>query len=48
MGLELLSAYGLTADDVSRLVENSSESRMKTNPIILTQEEKEQLVLARL
>ncbi len=48
MGLQLLSAYGVTADDVTRLVENISASSMKTNPILLTQEEKEQLVLSRL
>jgi len=44
MALEPLSAYGVTEDDVSRLVANISPSSMQTNPIILTQEEKEQLV----
>jgi len=48
MCLEPLSAYGITTDDVSRLVNNISESSMRTNPIILTQSEKEQLVLTRL
>ncbi len=44
MQLEPLSAYGVTENDVLRLVENISPSSMQTNPIILTQEEKEQLV----
>jgi len=44
MALEPLSAYGVTEGDVSRLVANISPSSMQTNPIILTQEEKEQLV----
>ncbi len=48
MALEPLSAYGVTEADVSRLVANISPGSMKTNPIILTQIEKEQLVRARL
>ena len=44
MALEPLSAYGVSEEDVSRLVANISPSSMQTNPIILTQEEKEQLV----
>ena len=48
MELEPLSAYGVTVEDVPRLVSNISDSSMKTNPIILTQEEKAELVLTRL
>lgn len=44
MALESLSAYGVTENDVLRLVDNISPSSMQTNPIILTQKEKEQLV----
>lgn len=44
MALEPLSAYGVTENDISRLVANISPSSMQTNPIILTQAEKEQLV----
>ncbi|MCW8930179.1 MAG: iron-containing alcohol dehydrogenase [Gammaproteobacteria bacterium] len=44
MNLEPLSAYGVTEKDVAKLVDNISPSSMQTNPIILTQEEKEQLV----
>jgi alcohol dehydrogenase len=46
MDLAPLSAYGITAADIPRLVENISPSSMQTNPIVLTQEEKEQLVQA--
>ncbi len=44
MTLKPLSAYGVTEADIPRLVANISPSSMHTNPIILTQEEKEQLV----
>ncbi|MCU7837264.1 MAG: iron-containing alcohol dehydrogenase [gamma proteobacterium symbiont of Taylorina sp.] len=44
MALESLSAYGVTEADIDRLVSNISPSSMQTNPIILTQAEKEQLV----
>ena len=44
MALQPLSTYGVTEEDVSRLVANISPSSMQTNPIILTQAEKEQLV----
>lgn len=44
MALEPLSAYGVTEADITRLVTNISPSSMKTNPILLTQSEKEQLV----
>lgn len=44
MALEPLSAYGVTEADISRLVANISPSSMQTNPIVLTREEKEQLV----
>ena len=46
MALEPLSAYGVTEADIARLVDNISPSSMKTNPIILTQTEKERLVLS--
>ncbi len=48
MSLEPLSAYGVTENDIPRLVENISPGSMQTNPIILTQAEKEQLIRARL
>ncbi len=44
MALEPLSAYGVSEEDIPRLVVNISPSSMQTNPIILTQEEKEELV----
>jgi len=44
MALEPLSAYGVTEADIPRLVANISPSSMQTNPIILTQDEKEQLI----
>ncbi|MCU7798588.1 MAG: iron-containing alcohol dehydrogenase, partial [gamma proteobacterium symbiont of Lucinoma myriamae] len=44
MALEPLSAYGVTEADIPRLVNNISPSSMQTNPIILIQAEKEQLV----
>ncbi len=44
MAVEPLSAYGVRESDVSRLVANISPSSMQTNPIILTQGEKEQLI----
>ncbi len=48
MALEPLSAYGVSEADIARLVDNISPSSMQTNPIILTQKEKEQLVRSRL
>ena len=44
MALEPLSAYGVKESDIAKLVENISPSSMKTNPVLLTQSEKEQLV----
>ena len=44
MALVPLSAYGVSENDIPRLVANISPSSMQTNPIILTQTEKEQLV----
>jgi len=44
MALEPLSAYGVSENDIPRLVANISPSSMQTNPIILTQTEKEHLV----
>ncbi len=44
MSLEPLSTYGISEADIPRLVENISPSSMQTNPIVLTQGEKEELV----
>lgn len=44
MALAPLSTYGVTEKDIPRLVANISPSSMLTNPIVLTQIEKEQLV----
>jgi alcohol dehydrogenase class IV len=44
MALEPLSNYGVRETDIPRLVANISPSSMKTNPINLTQQEKEQLI----
>lgn len=46
MSLQPLSAYGITENDIPRLVDNISPGSMQTNPIILTQAEKEQLIRA--
>lgn len=48
MGLERLSAYGVQEPDISRVVANSRGSSMKTNPIVLTDDEIRQVVAARL
>lgn len=39
MRLEKLSAYGLKNEDLDPIVEHSRGSSMKTNPIVLTDEE---------
>ncbi|MDD5390485.1 MAG: iron-containing alcohol dehydrogenase [Gallionellaceae bacterium] len=46
--LPRLGAYGVTEADVARIVANSRGSSMKTNPIVLTDEEIASLVRARL
>lgn len=48
MDLPKLSDYGVTEDDISKIVANSRGSSMKTNPIVLTDEEITQVILARL
>lgn len=48
MALQRLGGYGVTPDDIARVVANSRGSSMKTNPIVLTDEEIEQVVRARL
>lgn len=48
MHLEPLSAYGVTEQDVQRLVTHSRGNSMKTNPIVLTDDEIERLIRARL
>ncbi len=44
MTIAPLSEFGISEQDIPRLVANISPSSMQTNPIILTQEEKEALV----
>ncbi len=44
MTIAPLSEFGISEQDIPRLVANISPSSMQTNPIILTQEEKETLV----
>ncbi len=44
MTITPLSEFGISEQDIPRLVTNISPSSMQTNPIILTQEEKEALV----
>ncbi|MEJ2381244.1 MAG: iron-containing alcohol dehydrogenase [Gammaproteobacteria bacterium] len=48
MSLERLSSYGVTAADIPRIVTNSRGSSMKTNPIVLTDEEIAALLAERL
>jgi alcohol dehydrogenase class IV len=48
LGLPRLSAYGVTAADIPRIVENSRGSSMKTNPIELTNAEIARIVEKRL
>lgn len=44
MTIAPLSDYGINEQDIAKLVDNISPSSMQTNPIILTQEEKEKLI----
>jgi alcohol dehydrogenase len=48
MDLPPLSRYGMTEDDVDRVVANSRGSSMKTNPLVLTDGEVAEVVRARL
>jgi alcohol dehydrogenase len=48
LGLPRLSAYGMSADDVPRVVAESRGSSMKTNPIVLGDTEIAQVVEARI
>ena len=48
LSLPPLSSLGVAASDVKRIVANSRGSSMKTNPIVLTDEEIGQVVTARL
>ncbi len=48
LGLEQLGAYGVRESDLSRIVANSRGSSMKTNPIMLDDEEIARIVRARL
>jgi len=48
MGLPRLSEYGVTMDALDRVVTNSRGSSMKTNPVVLTDDEIRQILLMRL
>lgn len=48
LALPRLSAYGVTAADIPRLVANARGTSMKTNPIVLTDEELAAILAARL
>jgi len=48
MQLPLLSQFGLTEDGLDKVVKNSRGSSMKTNPIVMTDEEVRALLLRRL
>jgi alcohol dehydrogenase len=48
LDIPLLGEYGITEDDVDRIVANSRGSSMKTNPIVLTDEEIADVVYERL
>ena len=48
MQMPKLSEYGVTKDDVARIVANISGGSYATNPIVLTQDELKALILARL
>ena len=48
LGLPMLAHYGVTADDLPRIVANSRGSSMKTNPVLLADEEIAAIVAARL
>ncbi len=48
LGLEHLSAYGITESDFERIVANSRGSSMTTNPIVLTDDEIREILQQRL
>jgi alcohol dehydrogenase class IV len=48
MHLPRLNNYGIHANDLSRIVANSRGSSMKTNPVVLTDEEIETVLRMRL
>ncbi len=48
LSLPTLSALGVAANDVERIVANSRGSSMKTNPVVLTDDEIRRVVTARL
>lgn len=48
MQLPKLSSYGVTSSDIPRLVSNSRGSSMKTNPIVLTDEEIGKILISRI
>ncbi len=48
MNLPLLSEYGLTPSGFSMVIKNSRGSSMKTNPVVLTDQEIEELLIKRL
>ena len=48
MGLPLLGAYDVKADELDKLVSHSRGSSMQTNPIVLTDAEIKSILLARL
>jgi alcohol dehydrogenase len=48
LDIPLLSEYGITEDDIDRIVANSRGSSMQTNPIVLADEEIADIVYARL
>ena len=47
MRLPTLSIMGVTVSDFPRIIEHSRGSSMKTNPVVLTDEEIEQILLRR-
>lgn len=48
LGMPRLGSYGVTGNDVTRIVANCRGSSMKTNPVVLNDEEIAQIVSARL
>ena len=46
--LPCLCDFGVTVDDIPRIVKNARGSSMQTNPIVLTDEEIAEIVLRRL
>jgi alcohol dehydrogenase len=48
LSLPRLSAYGVAEADIPRIVANSRGSSMKTNPVVLTDEEIGRIVAERI